>query len=234
MCFDLVSNWVENKLQELLGKEDEILTSFVMNMLQRDGQEGTDKLEKLDGKMLQVQLTGFLHKEAPVFTALLWKYMLDITTPRPPVVTYQRQAQPLPLYPLFPLQPPVVIYHNVKSEPGDRDRHRDRDRDREYNREQGDRDRYRDRDRDREYNRERERERDRDRYRRDDHYRDHDSDYRRRRSRSRSRSRSRDRGGRHRSHDGRRRDRGNYRSGGREDRGSGEDRKPSTPKKEGD
>ena len=109
-----------------------------MNLLQRDGQEGTDKLEKLDGKMLQVQLTGFLHKEAPVFTALLWKYMLDITAPRPPVVTYQRQAQPLPLYPLFPLQPPVVIYHNVKSEPGDRDRHRDRDRDREYNREPGD------------------------------------------------------------------------------------------------
>ena len=77
--FQLVQNWVENKLHELHGEQDEILIGFIMNMLKREGYEGIP--DKLDGKMFQVQVTGFLKKDAPVFTALLWKYLLDLTNP---------------------------------------------------------------------------------------------------------------------------------------------------------
>jgi hypothetical protein len=217
--FDLISNWVENKLQELLGKEDEILSAFIMNTLQREGQEGTAKLDMVDGKLLQVQLTGFLRKDAPVFTALLWKYMLDITTPRPAILIQQRPAPPqmMPMAPVTHFQPAIhsqphlIIKKEQDRSSWNRNQYRDRNRDREYNRE---------RDRDREYNRERDR---------------RGGDYYRRRSRSRSRSRSRDRGGNRGTYRGRhdandRQARREY----RDDVYRREDRKPSKGKKESD
>ena len=221
--FDLISNWVENKLQELLGKEDEILSAFIMNTLQREGQEGTAKLDMVDGKLLQVQLTGFLRKDAPVFTALLWKYMLDITTPRPAILIQQRPAPPqmMPMAPVTHSQPHLIIKKEQDRSSWNRDQYRDRNRDREYNRERDrDREYNRERDRDREYNRERGR---------------GGGDYYRRRSRSRSRSRSRDRGGNRGAYRGRHD--ANDRQARRESRDNvyrGEDRKPSKGKEESD
>jgi len=60
-----------------LGFEDDVLSELVMNMLAqtRDAKTGQDK--RVDPQQLQVQLTGFLNKQAQPFVAELWKLLLD-------------------------------------------------------------------------------------------------------------------------------------------------------------
>ena len=72
-----MGRWVAERLAELLGFEDDVLSELVMNMLAetRDAKTGQDK--RVDPQQLQVQLTGFLNKQAQPFVAELWKLLLD-------------------------------------------------------------------------------------------------------------------------------------------------------------
>ena len=74
---EVMSRWVSERLAELLGFEDDVLSELVMNMLAqtRDAKTGQDK--RVDPQQLQVQLTGFLNKQAQPFVAELWKLLLD-------------------------------------------------------------------------------------------------------------------------------------------------------------
>jgi len=74
---EVMGRWVAERLAELLGFEDDVLSELVMNMLSqtRDAKTGQDK--RVDPQQLQVQLTGFLNKQAQPFVAELWKLLLD-------------------------------------------------------------------------------------------------------------------------------------------------------------
>ena len=64
----VISKWVNEKIIELLGFEDDILIGMVNNMLQSD---------HLDGKKLQLEVTGFLEKQSGVFVQELWSLLAD-------------------------------------------------------------------------------------------------------------------------------------------------------------
>ena len=123
---EVMGRWVSERLAELLGFEDDVLSELVMNMRDsgpavlrrlpshatsastrlvsirrgrgwslnfgairtdlsgkcsarlaqtRDAKTGQDK--RVDPQQLQVQLTGFLNKQAQPFVAELWKLLLD-------------------------------------------------------------------------------------------------------------------------------------------------------------
>jgi len=74
---DVMGRWISERLQELLGFEDDVVSELVVNMLAetRDPKTGQDR--RCDPRQLQVQLTGFLDRRAAPFVAELWKLLLD-------------------------------------------------------------------------------------------------------------------------------------------------------------
>lgn len=90
---DVMARWVGARLTEVLGFEDEVVVGLVTNVLSqracgrvfstesRERSAGTDpysgQVTKVDPKALQVQLTGFLAKEAAPFVTELWKLLLE-------------------------------------------------------------------------------------------------------------------------------------------------------------
>ncbi|KAJ1446048.1 hypothetical protein M885DRAFT_547845 [Pelagophyceae sp. CCMP2097] len=74
---DVMGRWVDERVTELLGFEDEVVVGLVNNLLARSRDALTGQLRKLDPRDLQVQLTGFLAKQAAPFVAELWKLLLD-------------------------------------------------------------------------------------------------------------------------------------------------------------
>ena len=65
---DVINRWVTQKIIEVVGFEDDILINLVINMLQ-----GAD----VDGKKMQLDVTGFLEKQSGAFVAELWALMVD-------------------------------------------------------------------------------------------------------------------------------------------------------------
>eukprot|EP01036_Dinobryon_divergens_P031019 gene31019-40354_t len=65
---DVISKWVHEKIIELLGFEDDILINLVNNMLQGG---------ELEGKKLQLDVTGFLGKQTGAFVEELWAFLVD-------------------------------------------------------------------------------------------------------------------------------------------------------------
>ncbi|CAL9057731.1 unnamed protein product [Musa banksii] len=64
---DVIRPWIATRATELLGFEDEVLINFVYGLL--DG--------KVDGKQIQIQLTGFLEKNTGKFMKELWGLLLS-------------------------------------------------------------------------------------------------------------------------------------------------------------
>ena len=64
----IISKWVAERLLEILGYEDDIVTGLIVNILQG---------EKIDGKRLQLDVTGFLEKQAGSFIEELWQLLID-------------------------------------------------------------------------------------------------------------------------------------------------------------
>ncbi|KAJ8458792.1 hypothetical protein OPV22_031718 [Ensete ventricosum] len=65
---DVIKPWIATRVTELLGFEDEVLINFVYGLL--DGKE-------VDGKQIQIQLTGFLEKNTGKFMKELWGLLLS-------------------------------------------------------------------------------------------------------------------------------------------------------------
>lgn len=65
---DVISRWVTQKIIEIVGFEDDILINLVINMLQ-----GTE----VDGKKMQLDVTGFLEKQSGGFVQELWTLLVD-------------------------------------------------------------------------------------------------------------------------------------------------------------
>ncbi|XP_072959217.1 uncharacterized protein [Typha angustifolia] len=65
---DVIRPWIATRATELLGFEDEVLINFVYGLL--DGKE-------VDGKQIQIQLTGFMEKNTGKFMRELWGLLLS-------------------------------------------------------------------------------------------------------------------------------------------------------------
>lgn len=65
---DVINKWVTQKIIEVVGFEDDILINLVINMLQGNN---------LDGKKMQLDVTGFLEKQAGSFVEELWNLLVD-------------------------------------------------------------------------------------------------------------------------------------------------------------
>lgn len=65
---DVINKWITQKIIEVVGFEDDILINLVINMLQ-----ATD----IDGRKMQLDVTGFLEKQSGAFIAELWTLLVD-------------------------------------------------------------------------------------------------------------------------------------------------------------
>lgn len=68
---EVIGQWVAGRLTQLLGFEDDIVVSMVINLLEPKVDE------RLDPRQLQVAVTGFLGKDAAAFTLELWELLLS-------------------------------------------------------------------------------------------------------------------------------------------------------------
>eukprot|EP00262_Sarcandra_glabra_P018065 TRINITY_DN6397_c0_g1_i1.p1 TRINITY_DN6397_c0_g1~~TRINITY_DN6397_c0_g1_i1.p1 ORF type:complete len:894 (-),score=198.38 TRINITY_DN6397_c0_g1_i1:396-3077(-) len=65
---DVIRPWIAHRVTELLGFEDEVLINFIYGLL--DG-------KVVDGKQIQIQLTGFMEKNTGKFMKELWSLLLS-------------------------------------------------------------------------------------------------------------------------------------------------------------
>ncbi|SAM09798.1 hypothetical protein [Absidia glauca] len=65
---DVIKPWIANRITQLLGFEDELVIDFAFGLLEEDN---------LDPKRMQINLTGFLEKNTPIFMLDLWKLLLS-------------------------------------------------------------------------------------------------------------------------------------------------------------
>ncbi|KAK8319746.1 hypothetical protein V6Z11_A13G263200 [Gossypium hirsutum] len=65
---DVIRPWIATRVTELLGFEDEVLINFIYGLL--DGKE-------VNGKQVQISLTGFMEKNTGKFMKELWSLLLS-------------------------------------------------------------------------------------------------------------------------------------------------------------
>ena len=198
----VIGKWINAKLMNILGYDDDIVKNLIINLLE---------LDDLDGKKLQYELTGFLEKQTGSFCNELWDLLIDA----------QEQSNGIPSL-LVDMVAETETKQRTASQTNRYDRNvdsrfqRNSSRDRSHSRERNrndkrersrdpDRKRHDSLDRDRDRKRHDSRDRDRDRRRYDS--RDRDRDRKRYDSRDRDRDRDRKR------YDSRDRDYGSYRNG---------------------
>jgi len=68
----VIKKWTADRILEILGFEDEILVQFVFNMLESAKKEK----QSPDPRVMQIQLTGFLERDAKPFTEELWNHIV--------------------------------------------------------------------------------------------------------------------------------------------------------------
>lgn len=67
----VIKKWIAERILELLGFEDDILVQFIFNMLET----AMNDKQSPDPRTMQIQLTGFLERDAKTFTEELWKHI---------------------------------------------------------------------------------------------------------------------------------------------------------------
>ncbi|XP_068635873.1 uncharacterized protein [Aristolochia californica] len=65
---DVIKPWIAARATELLGFEDEVLINFIYGLLDA---------KNVDGKQIQIQLTGFMEKNTGKFMKELWALLLS-------------------------------------------------------------------------------------------------------------------------------------------------------------
>ncbi len=177
----VISKWINTKLNDILGYDDDIVKNLIINLLE---------LDDLDGKKLQYELTGFLEKQTGSFCKELWDLLIDA----------QEQANGIPLILLDMIKEneskqKKIIQSDGNDRRTDSRYHRNNSRDRSYSHDRNKVDRKdRDsRDRNRGDSRDRRRGNSRDRYRENSRNRNRDRKRYDSRDRDRKRYDSRDR-----------------------------------------
>ncbi|XP_075634925.1 uncharacterized protein LOC142607357 isoform X2 [Castanea sativa] len=65
---DVIRPWVAHRVTELIGFEDEVLINFIYSLLEE---------KEVNGKAVQIQLTGFMEKNTVKFMKELWALLLS-------------------------------------------------------------------------------------------------------------------------------------------------------------
>ncbi|KAG2673362.1 hypothetical protein I3760_13G087500 [Carya illinoinensis] len=65
---DVIKPWIANRVTELLGFEDEVLINFIYGLLEK---------KEVNGKEVQISLTGFMEKNTVKFMKELWTLLLS-------------------------------------------------------------------------------------------------------------------------------------------------------------
>jgi hypothetical protein len=65
----VMNSWISQRITDLLGFEDDIVINLVINFLEAS--------DHPDPKQLQLDLTGFLEKQAALFVEELWTLLVD-------------------------------------------------------------------------------------------------------------------------------------------------------------
>jgi len=65
---DVIRPWVAHRVTELIGFEDEVLINFIYSLLEE---------KEVNGKTVQIQLTGFMEKNTVKFMKELWALLLS-------------------------------------------------------------------------------------------------------------------------------------------------------------
>ncbi len=68
---DFMSKWITAKIIQVVGFEDDIVINLIVNLLEGD---------VLDPKKMQLDVTGFLEKQAQSFVEELWTLLVDAQT----------------------------------------------------------------------------------------------------------------------------------------------------------
>ncbi|KAJ0407677.1 hypothetical protein ATCC90586_001859 [Pythium insidiosum] len=90
---EVIDQWITERVTQLLGFEDDIVVSLVINLLQPKG-AGADA--RLDPREMQLAVTGFLEKDAPAFMTELWELLLSAQahpTGIPPQILEKKKAE---------------------------------------------------------------------------------------------------------------------------------------------
>ena len=66
-----MEKWIAERIEQILGFDDEIVINLAIAELERDSEKGVCP------KKMQINLTGFLEKNSPVFMLELWKLLLE-------------------------------------------------------------------------------------------------------------------------------------------------------------
>jgi len=66
---DVIKPWITQKITELLGFEDEVLIGYINSLL--------EEKQEPDPKHLQINITGFLAKDATQFVLELWQLLIS-------------------------------------------------------------------------------------------------------------------------------------------------------------
>jgi len=66
---EVIKPWITQKLNELLGFEDEVLIGYVFSLL--------EEIQNPDPKQLQINISGFLEKDASAFVLEMWKLLIS-------------------------------------------------------------------------------------------------------------------------------------------------------------
>ena len=76
----VLTHWIENRVTEILGFEDDIVSSTAVHLFLPEANEDSGEID-VDPRKAQLDLAGFLgEKEAANFATELWTMMLDAQT----------------------------------------------------------------------------------------------------------------------------------------------------------
>jgi len=73
VALPVIKRWIAERILELLGFEDDILVQFVFNLLENAKKQRSSP----DPKQIQIQITGFLERDAKTFTEELWTHLVS-------------------------------------------------------------------------------------------------------------------------------------------------------------
>lgn len=68
---DVFRPWVENKVAEILGVEDEVVASMCISEIENCDEKGPDP------RALVINMTGFLEEETEEFVLELWNLLIS-------------------------------------------------------------------------------------------------------------------------------------------------------------
>eukprot|EP01134_Creolimax_fragrantissima_P002967 CFRG2967T1 len=66
---EVIKPWISTRVTELLGIEDDVVISYIFNILEED--------KKPSGKEMQINLTGFMESKTKIFMKELWTHFIS-------------------------------------------------------------------------------------------------------------------------------------------------------------